>query len=90
VREPDEVYYDAASTAALHPAGGATALIFHDVGRGSAPTARGPAPALVDVVVKVRRKPGDASPMGYVQTMYMTSRILPRLQLHWRRARDRT
>jgi hypothetical protein len=37
------------------------------------------------VVVKVLREPATGAEIGYVQTMYRTRRVLPRLQLRWSR-----
>lgn len=91
VRDPDSVFFDPASRTRPRPGGSALATIVHYYSLGR--THGRHAGNYVSVVVKwlsgspsngnaLARSPGIR---GYVQTMYLSGRILPRLQLVWSR-----
>ena len=67
---------------------GSGAAIMHYVASGSVRLPTGDLPALVSVVVKLLDEAGSGMTVGYVQTAYVTFRILPRLQLVWGRPRN--
>ena len=82
IRDPDAVYDDRHSTAQRQPTLGREAAMRHYLGRSR--IAGHPA-ALLTAVVMVLRDPATGAEVGYVQTMYRTRRVLPRLQLRWSR-----
>jgi hypothetical protein len=82
LRSPDAIFFDQRSSA-VRLAQGSAAAIMHYVGSGSLRVSAGELPALVSVVVKLLEEPASSGTVGYVQTAYVTFRILPRLQLVW-------
>ena len=81
IRDPDQVYFDAASTARRALLGRANVRFVHYVSTGRL-SQKWTGTYLV-VVVKWLAE--DDAVRGYVQTMYASNRILPRLQLFWSR-----
>ena len=87
LREPDAIYYDQRSSAA-RLAQGSEAAIMHYVGMCEVRVRSGEMPALVSVVVKLLNEPSETGTVGYVQTAWVTFRILTRLQLVWGAVRN--
>jgi hypothetical protein len=79
---PDAIFFDQRSSA-IRLAGGSSAAIMHYVTSGSVRLPSGDHPALVSVVVKLLDDEDRGETVGYVQTAYVTFRVLPRLQLVW-------
>ena len=81
IHDPQGVYFDPLSTANTRERGNPAALMMHYIGvtlpRGKFAGHR------LSVVVKWRPEAASGRFTGYVQTAYATSRVLPRLQLHW-------
>ena len=81
VRSPDQVYYDPRPRP--RPVGSPEAIIMHYYAFG---WTRGKhAGTFISVIVKWLDEPATGRIRGYVQSMYFTNRILPRLQFWWSR-----
>ena len=81
IRNPQGVYFDSRSTVNTRERGNPAAVMMHYIGvvlpHGRLSGHR------MSVVVKWLPEAASGRFTGYVQTAYATSRVLPRLQLHW-------
>ena len=80
-RDPQAIYFDSRSTVSTRERGNPAAMMMHYIGvllpHGKFSGHR------MSVVVKWLPEAASGRFTGYVQTAYATSRVLPRLQLHW-------
>ena len=81
IRDPQGIYFDSRSTVNTRKRGNPAAVMMHYIGVGM--THGRFSGHRMSIVVKWLPEAATGRFTGYVQTAYATSRVLPRLQLHW-------